>query len=134
VDSQSYAPLMLLVPDFRAHLGQYSVPFVQIVSLINKIQVISYFMVKETISDFYKNQKQDNFVMIRKLKVDVKKVKRLYLESNELSDMDSPESVEYLDEMKPESPKNDSEVAQEGKLRFIITTIQPVNIYKKVLK
>ena len=52
MNSDQYAPLMLLVPHLRSQQGMKSVSFVQILNLANKLQVVSYFKRRETVMEY----------------------------------------------------------------------------------
>ena len=52
--SGQFAPMMLLVPHLRAQGFNKSVSFIQIVNILNKIQVVSYFQKQEIVTEFAK--------------------------------------------------------------------------------
>ena len=60
IDSKQFVPLVLLVPHMCSHGGDKSIPFIQIVSTISKVQVISYFNSKETVNEFSKSYAKEN--------------------------------------------------------------------------
>ena len=63
--SGKFAPMMLLVPHLRAQGYNKSVSFLQIVNILNKIQVVSYFQKKEIVTEFAKAYNQDNISLNR---------------------------------------------------------------------
>jgi len=66
-NSGQFAPMMLLVPHLRAQGFNKSVSFIQIVNILNKIQVVSYFQKKEIVTEFAKAYNQDNINLNRSL-------------------------------------------------------------------
>jgi hypothetical protein len=59
INTQGFAPLMLLIPSITSQHRHRSVSFIQILNLLNKLQVVSYFKRKETVEEFHKSYKQE---------------------------------------------------------------------------
>ena len=118
--SGQFAPMMLLVPHLRAQGFNKSVSFIQIVNILNKIQVVSYFQKKEIVTEFAKAYNQDNIKLNRSLMGN-----GIQGQCQEEHDHDD-EDHECQNDRQPEPQKK-------GGFQFTITTIQPTNIYKRIL-
>lgn len=136
---------MLLVPHMCSHPNDKSISFVHIVATINKIQVISYFRSKETVNEFSKSYAKENKIQHRQLNRDIHTMSTLYQESQQYdSEPDSPSSPFWKMSKigangnsigdSPQRKKEHKQCASGFKYSLTITTIQPVNIYKKVLQ
>ena len=143
IDSKQYAPLMLLVPHMSSHPCDSSISFVHIAATINKVQVISYFRSKETVNEFSKSYAKESKTHNRQLNRDLQTMSMLYQESKQYdSEPDSPSSPFWKMSSKmggsnvesPQRKKEHKQCASGFKYSLTITTIQPVNIYKKVLQ
>ena len=135
---------MLLIPHLRSHCKDSSVSFIQIVSTITKIQVISFFRSKETVNEFSKSYSKETKLQNRIHTSDLQQMSKLYQESKQYdSEPDSPTSPFWkigrigggnTSIESPQRKKEHKQCASGFKYSLTITTIQPVNIYKKVLQ
>lgn len=131
IDTQGFAPMVLLVPHMRSQPGWKAVSFIQILNLLNKLQVVSYFNRRDTVEEFHKNYQAD-----RKKHDSILKRELLKNNLNENSPKRARElSPQKLNEYHSPKQKNEGEINQiqakkvdekpAFKSLFLITTIQP---------
>ena len=119
--SAGFVPLTLLVPHTSCQDHFYSISFLQISSLIRKLQTVSYFKRQETITDFHRQCLKERTQQVKLL--------RSTMLNSPLKKFESPQRA--LSPMKSSQSTDDQGFQMKG--IFLCTTIQPTNVYKKFL-
>ncbi len=131
IESESMAPLVVLVPDMQSQPFHRSVSFLQLIFLIAKLQVVSYFAKKDTVNEFTAWDQRDRIKMNQVLR-GYNLSRQARSQSLNLSCLSPLEEVQEAEQ--PASSyvvENHQRNSASGV--FTVTTIQPTNIYKKIL-